>query len=131
MVAVCNIATSVFTFCVFSKKFIRMKTDLDSCTNHVDSVRSYCSNVVDFVQLMSVRESGSFSSGYVEKDFSDDVNEESEFDVVGIYGYGQTRSAKHIFIYRDDKLRNGQSKRVYIKKIPLSDVEKKSEKKSE
>lgn len=44
---------------------------------------------------------------------------ESPDDVVGVYGYGQTRSTKHRYIYRDDKLRDGRSKRVYLQKLPL------------
>ena len=44
---------------------------------------------------------------------------ESPDDVVGVYGYGQTRSQNHIWIYRDDKLRDGRSRRVYLKKLPL------------
>lgn len=93
-----------------SEDFARRAVELsESCLNET---RNNISNMLTYLAFRDTENA-------VNTGVSEQSVQESPDDVVGVYGYGQTRTTKHRLIYRDDKLRDGRSKRVYLHKLPL------------
>lgn len=87
------------------------RSELASVSASVDLSRSYCSSVVEYLALVQYQNEPSTP-------LKSDTAEEKDDDVVGVYGYGQTHSSTSTWIYRDDRLRDGRSRRVYLRRIP-------------
>lgn len=115
-VCLANVATTAIVWTCLRPR-VRESEDLasravqlsESCLNET---RNNISNMLTYLAFRDTENA-------INTGVSEQSAQESPDDVVGVYGYGQTRSSKHRYIYRDDKLRDGRSQRVYLQKLPL------------
>lgn len=80
------------------------------CDSALNESRTAISNCISYLAFRDVLES--------EQSQSSNDSSDSPDDVIGILGYGQSHNDRSVWIYRDDLLRDGRSRRVFLKRIP-------------
>lgn len=112
VIALCNLATTVVFYALMTPRLrsaVALSTrSRDISTNCYAQTSLAISNCIEYLSYIDLSP----------RSRAAEPPPESPDDVVGVYGYGQTHSSTSTWIYRDDRLRDGRSRRVYLKRFP-------------